>query len=103
MMGFSQTSTLVGHFVLSPRAREKRDRRDSRGSEREGQGRNRNETEETEETRMCHYENTPIQIHRKFHLKKTENFQIKNSDIFHIFAQKHRLWVLVRTASVRRF
>ena len=51
VMGFSQTSTLVGHFVLSPRAREKRDRRDSRGSEREGQGRNRNETEETEETR----------------------------------------------------
>ena len=23
---------------------------------------------------------------------KTENFQIKNSDIFHISAQKHRLW-----------
>ena len=30
---------------------------------------------------------------------KTENFEIKNSDIFHISAQKHRLWVLVRTAS----
>ena len=29
--------------------------------------------------------------------------QIKNSDIFHISAQKHRLWVLVRTASSRRF
>ena len=34
-----------------------------------------------------HYENTPIQIYRKFHLKKTENFQIKNSYIFHISAQ----------------
>ena len=34
-----------------------------------------------------HYENTPIQIHRKFHRKKTENFQIKNSDMFHISAQ----------------
>ena len=34
-----------------------------------------------------HYENTPIQIYRKFHLKKHENFQIKNSDIFHISAQ----------------
>ena len=35
-----------------------------------------------------HYENTPIQIYRKFHLKKkTENFQIKNSDIFLISAQ----------------
>ena len=34
-----------------------------------------------------HYENTPIQIYGKFHLQKTENFQIKNSDIFHISAQ----------------
>ena len=34
-----------------------------------------------------HYENTPIQIYRKVHLKKTEHFQIKNSDSFHIFAQ----------------
>ena len=34
-----------------------------------------------------HYENTPIQIHRKFHLKKTENFQIKKYDIFCIPAQ----------------
>ena len=41
----------MGHFVLSPREREKRDRRESRGDEREGQGRkrNRNESEETEE------------------------------------------------------
>ena len=43
-------STLVGHFVLSPRERKKRGRRDSRGA---GQGRksNRNERKETEETR----------------------------------------------------
>ena len=33
-----------------------------------------------------HYENTPIQICRKFHLQKLKKFQIKNSDIFHIFA-----------------
>ena len=40
----------MGHFVLSPREREKRDRRDSRIDEREGQGRkrNRNEREDTE-------------------------------------------------------
>ena len=40
----------MGHFVSSPREREKNDRRDSRGDEREGQGRkkNRNEREETE-------------------------------------------------------
>ena len=44
-------STLVGHFVSSPKEREKRDRRDSTGDEREGQGRKRNynESEETEE------------------------------------------------------
>ena len=34
-----------------------------------------------------HYENTPIQIYEKFHLQKTEFFQIKNFDIFHISAQ----------------
>ena len=47
MMGFNDTSTLLGHFVLSPIAREKSERRDSRGDEREEQGRqkNRNETE----------------------------------------------------------
>ena len=51
VLGFNDTSTLVGHFVSPPREREKRDRRDSRGDEREGQGRkrNRNESEETEE------------------------------------------------------
>ena len=51
MLGFNDKSALVGHFVSSPREREKRDRRDSRGDEREEQGRkiNRNESEETEE------------------------------------------------------
>ena len=51
MLGFNDTSTLVGHFVSSPREREKSDRRDSRRDEREEQGRkrNRNESEETEE------------------------------------------------------
>ena len=34
-----------------------------------------------------HYENMPIQIYRKFHLQKTEKFQIKTFDIFHISAQ----------------
>ena len=45
--------TLVGHFLSSPRERQKRDRRDSKGDEREGQGTKRkmNEREETEKTR----------------------------------------------------
>ena len=50
MLGFNDTSTLVGHFVSSPREREKEIYiRDSRRDEREEQGRNRNESEETEE------------------------------------------------------
>ena len=56
-LGFNDTPTLVGHFVSSPREREKRDRRASR-DEREGQGRkrNRNENEETEEIKtFLHY------------------------------------------------
>ena len=50
VLEFNDTSTLVGHFVLSPREREKRDRRDSRRDERAGQGRKRkrSESEETE-------------------------------------------------------
>ena len=48
MLGFNDTSTLVGHFVSFPREREKRD---SRRDEREGQGRKRkrSESEEIEE------------------------------------------------------
>ena len=54
VLGFNDMSTLVGHFVLSPRESEKRDRRDSRRDEREGQGRKRNRTksEETEEIKL---------------------------------------------------
>ena len=33
VLGFNDTSTLEGHFVSSPREREKRDRRESRGDE----------------------------------------------------------------------
>ena len=47
-VGVQQHINPCGHFVSSPRQREKTDRR---GDEREGQGRkrNRNEREETEE------------------------------------------------------
>ena len=34
---------------------------------------------------------------------KNEIFQIKKSDIFSYFCSNHRLWVLDRTASTRRF
>ena len=60
MLGFNDTSTLEGHFVSSPREREKRD---SRGDEREGQGRkrNRNESEETEEIKTFPLYPYPLQ------------------------------------------
>ena len=50
MLRFNDTLTLMGHFVSSPREREKIDRKDSRGDER-GIGRKRDmkESEETEE------------------------------------------------------
>ena len=50
-MGFNDMSTLVDHFVSSPREEEKRNRRDNIRNERGGQGRkrNRNESEETDE------------------------------------------------------
>ena len=40
-------------------------------------------------------------INRDFLALEIENIQLKNFDIFLIFAPKHRLWVLVRTASLR--
>ena len=54
VLGFNNMSTLVGHYVSSPRERKKKDRRDSRRDEREGQGRKRNwsESEETEEIKL---------------------------------------------------
>ena len=50
-----------------------------------------------------HYENMPIQIYWKFQHQTNENFQIKKFWYFSYFCSKHRLWVLVRTASMRRF
>ena len=50
----------MGHFVSSPREREKRDGRDSRRDEREDREergkRNKSESEETEETSKFHGE-----------------------------------------------
>ena len=61
VLGFNDTSTRVGHFVLGER--EKTDRRESRRDENEGQGRkrNRNESEETEE--MKTFPNYPYLLH----------------------------------------
>ena len=63
VLGFNDTSTLEGHFVSSPREREKRDRRERRGDEREGQGRKRNrkESEETEEIKTFPLYPYPLQ------------------------------------------
>ena len=50
----------------------------------------------------------PLRKHTYSNIQKisppeTENFQIKNSNTFSYFCSKHRLWILVRTASTRRF
>ena len=76
MLGFNDTSTLVGHFVSSPREREKRDRRDCSRDEREGQVRktNKNESKETEEikhspsTLTCYKGNRPRPIVSQYQL-----------------------------------
>ena len=45
-----------------------------------------------------HYESTPIQIYRKFSPPKIKKNQ-KKLWYFSYFCSKHKLWVLVRTAS----
>ena len=47
VLGFNDTSTLMGHSVSFPREKEKRDRRDSRGDEREGLGKKEKQIEVT--------------------------------------------------------
>ena len=59
MLGFNDTSTLAGHFVSSPREREKTDRRESRGDEREGK-RIKRKMDESEETRNKNISPLPI-------------------------------------------
>ena len=55
---------------------------------------------------MCaqrtHYENMPSQIYWKFYHQKKKKNQIKKFWYFSYYCSKHRLWVLVRTASPRR-
>ena len=55
-VGFNDTSTLGGHFMSSPREREKRNRRESRRDERKKQERKRNEeTKEIKTFPLCPY------------------------------------------------
>ena len=58
----------MGHFVSSPREREKRERRDSRRDEREEWRikRNRNESEETEEIKTFHCKSYSHFFSKKF-------------------------------------
>ena len=84
VLGFNDTSTLEGHFVSSPREREKRDRRESRGDEREGQGRkrNRNESEETEEIKTFPLYPYPLQSYSHFFSKNISVYAIFNVQSF---------------------
>ena len=49
-----------------------------------------------------HCDNMPMQLTAIFHCCENANFQMKNS-VFSYFHSKHRLWVHVRTVSVRQF
>ena len=62
----------------------------------------RGQTTEIKEAQQIHYENTPSLIYWKFHHQKLKVFG-QNFYYFSYFCSKHRLWILVRTASPRRF
>ena len=49
-----------------------------------------------DDTTIAHYENTPLQYTAIFHGCEDDNFQVKNSDIFLIFAQNIALWKSLR-------
>ena len=76
VLGFNDVSTLVGHFMSSPRKREKTDRIYSRADEREEEGRKteRNESEEQKKlkhspsTITCYKDNRSCPIVRKYQL-----------------------------------
>ena len=52
---------------------------------------------------IIYYDNPPMQNTADFNDYKNDNFQLQVFNYFLIFALKHRLWVLVRTVSLRRF
>ena len=84
VLEFNDTSTLVGHFVSSPREREKRERRDSRVDQREEQGRkrNRNESKETEEIKTfpsiltCYKDSRPCPTVSQYQLDACVHFNL---------------------------
>ena len=47
-------------------------------------------------TFVFHYANMPMEYAATFKDCKNDIFQMKNCDVFLIFALKHRLWVLVK-------
>ena len=91
-VGFNHTSTLVGHFVSSPREREKSHRRNSR-NEREGQGRkrNRDESEETEEKNSHCEASTEYQEHF---------FSRWQIDVIFLFFRENRIWQFMQIVSL---
>ena len=50
-----------------------------------------------------HFDGAPMEYTAIFHCCENDNFQMKQKMISFLFSPKHRLWVHVRTSSVRRF
>ena len=80
-LGFNDTSTLVGHFVLSPKEWEKRDRRDSREDEKEGQGRKRKmKAEKQKKLKLLNSPCTQNDLNIKhYYLKNTSRWEFSKN------------------------
>ena len=84
-VGVYDTPTLVGHFVFSPREREKRDRRASSENKREGwKKKKQNESEETEEIEtfpfypyLLYMDSRPCPTVRQYQLDAPVNPEMK--------------------------
>ena len=101
--GFNDTSILVDHFVSSPREREKRDRRDSWWDELEFQKSDLSPALKCQPFDMKKETRGPRAMSRspEWHIGLDKGGYPVN--IFLISPQKHMLWVLIRSASARRF
>ena len=70
MLGFNDTSTLVGHFVSAPRERDIRDRIVEEMKEREGRKREMKESDGTEEITTLPCYPYPLQGQQAFPICK---------------------------------
>ena len=98
---FNNMSTLMGHFVSSPREREKTDRIDSK-DEREGQGRKRNRNE-SEGTEIKTFSPLPLPATRKAGLAQLEDNIGHTGDVRYPTSSPHPITASPLAYAVRFF